>query len=98
MSSKKDIVEDEIRKIREGLDETNGAHQPAINQHLDGLINMLKKYILVRQTKLDKYIAKLQERKNDDLANSLLENINAQLIRTGEKYGYILKLESDKKP
>lgn len=98
MANKKEKNAEDVQKIREGLDETNGAHQPAINQQLDGLVNMMKKYIIVKQTKLDKYLKKLSERTNDDVAVGVLENINMQLNQTGEKYAAVLKFESEKKP
>lgn len=97
MARKKDGIIDDIQKIRNGLEEINGAHEPAINQQLDGIVNAMKKYILAKQNKLDKYINKLQDLPNskDDIGTSLLESIYLQLNKTGTQYADILKFENE---
>ena len=94
MPSKKEKITDAIKEVRNGLNEINSAHEPAINVQIDGTINMLKKYIIVKQTKLGKYMAKLQELTHDNVANGLLNSINYQLTEAGDMYGDILKLEN----
>ena len=95
MPSKKERIADEIRDIRLGLNEINTARQPAIKLQIDSAVNMLKKYIIDKQTKLDKYICKLQEMTQDEVANGLLKTITFQLNTIGNKYAKLLKLEGE---
>ena len=93
---KQSIVE-ELKKIRGGLNEINSVQQTAIEYELINLINLLKKHILDKQNKLDKYIDKLEELTNDSVAKGLLETITYELSSTGNEYATILKFESENK-
>ena len=93
---KKSILED-IEKIQNGLKEKNDAQRDVIQNQLRGLIDLLKKHILDKQIKLDRYIGKLQQLTKDKIACSLLDTLDNQLKETGNDYANVLKFEAEDK-
>ena len=92
-SRKKSDIED-LQRIRSELTALNGLHEDAIHQQLDATINALKKFILVKQNKLEKIITKLQDMTSDNIACGLLGSALDVLSKTGDTYSQILKYES----
>ena len=97
MANKKEKLIGDVKEIRAGLKEINNAHQPAINQSLDGIVKQLEKYLLVKQTKLENYVEKLRKMTNDEVANGLLDTVLSQLSDIGTAYSKILKLQGQTK-
>ena len=93
---KKSILED-IEKIQNGLKEKNDAQRDMIQTQLRGLIDLLKKHIIDKQNKLDRYIDRLQQLTKDKVACSLLDTLDIQLKETGEDYAKVLKFEAEDK-
>ena len=93
---KKSILE-EIEKIRGGLKEKNEVQRDAIDYDLRGLIEKLKKHVIDKQNKLDRYIERLEQLTKDKVACSLLTALDLQLKEAGEKFTEVHKFESDSK-
>ena len=93
---KKSILED-IEKIQNGLKEKNDAQRDVIQNQLIGLIDLLKKHIIDKQNKLDRYIDRLQQLTKDKMACSLLDTLDNQLKETGDDYANVLKFEAEDK-
>ena len=93
---RKAILED-IEKIQNGLKEKNDAQRDMIQAQLRGLIDLLKKHIIDKQNKLDRYIDRLQQLTKDNVACSLLDTLDSQLKETGDDYTKVLKFEGDDK-
>ena len=95
-TTKKSILED-IEKIQNGLKEKNDAQRDMIQSQLISLIDLLKKHILDKQNKLDRYIDRLQQLPKDKMACSLLDTLDSQLKETGDDYTNVLKFEANDK-
>ncbi len=94
MANKKKSDIEDLQKIRSDLTTINGIHEDSINLQLDATIIALKKFILVKQNKLEKEIMKLCDMTTDQIASGLLDSIITRLHKTGTKYSQILNLES----
>jgi hypothetical protein len=99
MKSKKDrkAVLDDIASLRSSIKEKNDTQRDTIRLQLVSVIDMLKKHILDKQNKLDKYIEKLKSLTNDEVALGLLDTINSELGDSGLKYQSLLKFEAEDK-
>lgn len=93
---KKSILKD-IEKIQNGLKEKNDAQRDVIQNQLINLIDLLKKHIIDKQNKLDRYIDRLQQLTKDKVACSLLDTLDNQLKETGNDYTNVLKFEAEDK-
>lgn len=95
-SMRKSILED-IQKIQDALKEKNEVQRDAIDYDLRGLIEKLKKHIIDKQNKLDRYIERLEQLTKDKIACSLLNTLDLQLKEAGEEFANIHTFESDSK-
>ena len=93
----KESIIEEIIRIRSGLQEINTVHQSAIENELIHIINLLKKHILDKQNKLDKYIEKLEQLTNDKIASGLLVSVTIEMSSIGYGYAEILNFEATNK-
>jgi len=72
-------------------------HRKKIDELNITLIDLLKKHIIDKQNKLDRYIEKIQELTKDKVACSLLDTLDRQLKDTGSDYTTVLTFEAEDK-
>ena len=88
---------EEIKKIQNGLKEKNEVQRDAISYDLVGLINKLKKHVIDKQNKLDRYADRLHHLTKDKVACGLLDALNFQLQNAENEFLDIHKFERNDK-
>ena len=88
---------EEIKGIQNGLKERNEIQREAISCDLSGLIDKLKKHVIDKQNKLDRYVDQLHHLTKDKVACGLLDALDFQLQDAEKEFSDIHKFESNDK-